>query len=56
MVLNEVFTAFEEEEKALAGGQAGVQSTPLKLLLCWLRLGGLLAEGEQGMTAGSSDV
>ena len=52
--LNKVLTAFEEE-KAVSGGQAGVQSL-LKQLLCLLRLAGLLADGELGLTADASDV
>ena len=55
-MLNEVLTAFEEEERAVAGGHAGTQSTLLKLLLHSLRLAGLFAEGELSLTAGASGV
>ena len=55
-VLKEVLTVFEEEEKVVDGGHAGVQLSPLKQLLCSLRLAGLLEECEPGMTVGTSDV
>ena len=54
--MREVLTTFEEEELALAGGWAGVQSILLKLLLHLLRVAWVLAEGVLWLAAGASVV